>query len=400
VGVGTTNPGYIQIDDEIIRYTGTTATSLTGITRSIDSTPKASYDQNDSVFKYEFKGVSLRRINKVHNKTLVTIPGEDYLDEGYLLKTEGLDHYYLKVDMSSNGTNRSSGVGFPKLFFKETSYGGGNSVYASQNIQFETLTPNIQTMLPSGTSISGRVRTISATSIGGNEESFIDQGFQEISLNSQNSFDTPRMIASRVNEDYYLTNLPANKSFTLEVLMNSDNRNLSPVIDLDRVSMVTTTNRINVPFSSVDSWKTHPAPSKTGKDPCIATYVSKVVELENPATSLKVLFAAFRNLDNDIRVFYKIIRVGATQNVTSEKFVPFPGYGNINSDGNVILIEESTGLPDDKVIPSRTTTEFKEFTYTANPLPKFTKFQIKIDMTSTNQAIVPKIKDLRAIALA
>ena len=400
VGIGTTNPGYVLIDNEIIRYTGTTATSLTGITRSIDSSPKASYDTNDSVFKYEFKGVSLRRINRIHNKTLVTIPGEDYLDEGYVLKTEGLDHYYLKVDMSSNGTNRASGSGFPKLFFKETGNGGGDSVYASQNIQFETLTPNVQTMLPSGTSISGRVRTITATSIGGNEESFLDRGFQEISLTGQNSFNSPRMIASRVNEDVYLSNLPANKSFTLEVLMNSNNQNISPVIDLDRVSVVTTTNRINVPFSSTDSWKTHPAISKTGKDPCIATYVSKVNELENPATSLKVLFAAFRNLDTDIRVFYKIIKVGSTQNINDEKFVPFPGYGNINSDGNIIAIEESTGNPDDKIIPSRTDTEFKEYSYTANPLPKFTKYQIKIDMTSTNQAIVPKIKELRAIALA
>ena len=399
VGIGTTNPGYVLIDDEIISYTGTTATTLTGITRSIDSTAKKSHDSNDTVFKYEFKGVSLRRINKTHNLTEVTVPETDYSDDGYPVRSMDLDYYYVKVDMSKNGTNRSTGS-FPKLFFKETSSGGGKTIYASQNIQFETLTPNIQTMLPSGTNISGRVRTISATSIGGNEESFLDKGFQDISLTAQNFFNSPRMIASRVNEDYYLNNLPANKSFTLELLMSSDNQNLSPVIDLDRVSMITTTNRMNNPIRDVLSWKSHLGLSKTGKDPCIATYVSKLIELENPATSLKVLFSAYLNADSDIRVFYKIIKIGSTSNPNKEQFTPFPGSGNIDTDNNIIAIEQSTGLPDVKVDYSTNSTVFRDYGYTANPLPPFTQFQIKIDMVGSNQAIVPRIKELRAIALA
>ena len=49
------------------------------------------------------------------------------------------------------------------------------------------------------------------------------------------------MIASKVNEDRQLSELPGNKSLTLEVLMTSKSRNVSPVIDLDRVSTVLTT---------------------------------------------------------------------------------------------------------------------------------------------------------------
>ena len=102
-------------------------------------------------------------------------------------------------------------------------------------------------MTPPGTSVGGRVRTISATSIDGAEQSFSDQGFEAVALNAQNHFETPRMVASKVNEDRQLSDLPGNKSLTFEILMTSDNPNVSPVVDLDRVSTVLTTNRVNSP---------------------------------------------------------------------------------------------------------------------------------------------------------
>ena len=43
---------------------------------------------------------------------------------------------------------------------------------------------------------------------------------------------------------------------------------------------------------------------------------------------------------------------------------------------------------------------FKEIEWTVDELPAFKIFRIKLIMTSTNQAIVPVIQDLRAIALA
>ena len=90
-------------------------------------------------------------------------------------------------------------------------------------------------MTPPGTSVGGRVRTISATSVDGSEQSFADQGFEPVSLNAQTHFESPRMVASKVNEDRQLSDLPGNKSLTFEVLMTSDNPNVSPVVDLDRV---------------------------------------------------------------------------------------------------------------------------------------------------------------------
>ena len=386
VGVGTTNFGYALLGGEIISYTGVANGSITGITtRGIDATVKSSHSSGDRITKYEFSGVSLRRINKTHDMNSPTATVTDPKD---------LDFYHIKVDMNSDGTDRSGGT-LPDRFFSSTKRGGGR-FGVSQNVQFETLTPNIQTITPNGTSIGARVRTISATSIDGTESSFVDQGFEAISIDSQNHFETPRMIASKVNEDRQLDDLPGNKSMTLEVLMSSSNTNVSPVVDLDRVAMVLTTNRLNSPVSNFAS---DSRVNKTGQDPVASTYVSKLVRLDNPATSITVQFASYQRESNDVRVFFKTITEGSTENSVDRDFELFPGFDNIDQFGNIINKTNNNGKPDDKVTPS-VGLQFKDYTFSIDELPPFTKFQIKIDMVGTNQAQPPLIKDLRAIALA
>ena len=297
--------------------------------------------------------------------------------------------------MNTDGTDRS-GSSIPDRFFSSTKRGGGSNVTATQNIQFETITPNLQTMTPPGTNIGARVRTISATSVDGSEQSFVDQGFQAVSVTGQTHFETPRMVASKVNEDRQLSELPGNKSLTLEVLMSSASRNVSPVIDLDRVSTVLTTNRINSPVSNFAS---DSRVNQTGQDPCASTYVSKMVVLNNPATNITVEFASYRRSESDIRVFFKTISEGSTENSLDRNFELFPGHDNIDQFGKVINFSNNSGLPDDPVTPS-VGAEFKDYSFTSRELPPFTKFQIKIDMVGTNQAQPPLIKELRAIALA
>ena len=387
VGVGTTNYGYAILGDEIISYTGVSESSITGITtRGIDSTTKTSHSSGDVIKKYEFAGVSLRRINKTHdmNSPAATVT-----------KPKDLDFYHIKVDMNSDGTDRSGGT-LPDRFFSSTKRAGGSNVKATQNVQFETLTPNVETLLPNATSIGARARTISATSIDGSEQSFVDQGFESISLNSMNHFETPQMVASKVNEDKQLSDLPGNKSMTVEFLLASADDNVSPAIDLDRVSAILTTNRVNSPVSNFAS---DSRVNQTGQDPCASTYVSNLIVLDNPATSLRVLFAAYRRDSSDIRVMYKILSEGESENSMEKDFDLFPGFDNIDQNGNIISKTNNNGKPDDNVTPSVGET-FKDYEFSVEELPPFTKFQIKIDMVGTNQAQPSYIKDLRAIALA
>jgi len=393
VGVGTTNPGYIKIGDELIKYTSVSGTTLSGITRAQDSTLAFTHPINELVYKYEFDGVSLRRINKTHNMSEVANQGSH---------PNTMDSYYVGVDMGqtssdsvSIGTNRSaSGGGFPSLYFNQTKNGGEMNILASQNIQYEVITPNIQTLQPKGTSIVSRIRTVTARSVSGIETSFDDKGYESIELNNSNYLNSPRMIASKVNEDSKLTSLPGNKSFNLQCDLDSTDTNISPVIDIDRVSAILTTNRIDDP---VDKFSSSALVKTPGKDPNSATYVTKTVGLQVPAKGIKVMFAANRASTSDIRVAYSLFRQDSSENEI--RYELFPGYDNIEN-GNIIDTKNNSGLPDRFVPPSQGRGDYRDYEFTIDDLSEFTGFKIKIMMTGTNQAKPPVIREFRTIALS
>jgi len=395
VSVGATNPGYIKIDDEIISYVGIDSISsppkLTGITRGIDQTKSFSYSAGTSVYKYELSGVSLRRINKTHN-----------LEDATVSNPIDLDFYNIKLDMTDQNStmvNRTLSSGYPKLFLDQTKSTGGDSINSTQNIPFEIVKPIVQTMSLRGTNVNASMRTVSGSSIGGNEISFIDQGFEQINLNSSNYLSSPRLISSKVNESSKLSNLPANKSFTLNVNLTTSNAYVSPVIDLDRVGMIFTSNRVN---NAISDYVNDDRVSTLKDDPSSFVYATKAISLETPASSIKVYMNAYINTQNDIRCFYSI-----TDDPNSELiYYPFPGYSNLTTSGEIINLSDSNGLPD-KII-SKTDVigfdsdelDFREYEFTIDNLPSFRYFSIKIVGTSTNQAHPPRIKDLRVIALA
>ena len=395
--VGANNPGYVIIDNEIIKYIGTNGNTLTGISggRGIDNTVATLHLANASVFKYEFNGVSLRRINKTHKFTdvdLVKYPIE-------------LDSYHIKIDQANSGADRSTGNtnSYAELFFKQTKSGGTYSSTptdgsftgpkATQNITFNSIRPNIQTLLPETTSVAARIRTTTGTSVNGTEISFADRGFEDISLNSTNQLSETSAIYSKVNELSNLTTLPGNRSFTMELLLSTGDRKVSPMIDLHRVNIITTMNRINNPVSD---FVLEPRVNQLNGDPNAAIYVSKLVKLQKSADSLKVLFDAYRHSSNDIRVMYRLLRNDTPDSQQLYEF--FPGYDNLDENGKVINSSKNNGRSDRFVQASNTLNDFGNYEFTGKNITPFNGFQIKIIMTGTNQSYVPLIRDLRAIA--
>ena len=393
--VSATNPGYIEVADEVIKYTNvdtvSTPNELTGITRGIDDTTNGELEVGDVVRKYELSGISLRRINTTHD-----------MSDSEVAPT--LDAYDLKLDMSSaKGTNRTGGGSLSALKIAETETSGGDAVRATQNVQFEAITSQVEFMTPEDTNITAKIRTVSGTSASGNESSFVDQGFEDISLIGVNYLRTPRIIASRINETTKdsLKSLPGGKSFTQQLIFTTQDTNVSPVVDLDRLSIITTTNRID---EQITDFISDGRVNSRFNDPNAAIYISKNVVLENPATSLQVRFAAYRHPSNDIRVLYKLLKVDSP--MSEATYECFPGFRNLidtTGDGfgdKIRNPNRSNGTPDKAVPASRTEGEFRDYQFTANDLEEFHGFQIKIVMTGTKQAYVPRIKDLRAIALA
>jgi hypothetical protein len=76
----------------------------------------------------------------------------------------------------------------------------------------------------------------------------------------------------------------------------------------------------------------------------------------------------------------------------------FPGYNNLDINGNIINFEDNNGRPDE-FVPESLKDEYRDYTYSIDNLPEFTSFSIKIVGTSRNQSYSPILKDLRVIAL-
>ena len=146
------------------------------------------------------------------------------------------DSYKVKVDLSSNGTDRSTDVGYPKLYIGSTKSTGGRNIRATQNMPFEIITPQVQNLTVPGTNITAQIRTTTSKSFSGNEIPYVDSGLENISINQKNYFDTPRMIASKVNEDLKLTNVIGGKSMQMSLALNTTDSRISPVIDAQRVN--------------------------------------------------------------------------------------------------------------------------------------------------------------------
>ena len=390
--VNANNPGYIIINNEIIKYTSVDAGSLNGITRGIDNTTPVTHSVNSLIYKYELRGVSLLRINKTHR-----------LEDATADNLVGLDYYTLKISQSaeivdSNAiVDRTGGSTLPALYFNNSGSAGGNSVNATQNMQFELITPLIETFIPNQTNISTQVRTVSATSISGNEASFEDRGFTPVTISEYNYFENPRMIASKVNEINNLNYLLGNKSFNLIASLSSNDSKLSPYIDTSRLSVITTSNRVN---KIVDNYVGDNRVNSLTRDQNAFIYATKSYRLELPATSIKLLVSADINSYSDIRALYSV----DVEENSNPIFELFPGYKNIDTLGNTINFSLSDGTPD-SFVPTNNTLSFesqdyKEYEFTANNLPSFKYFRIKLILTSTNQSYVPKIKDIRTIALA
>ena len=402
VNTNTNYIGYVKIGNEVIGYSDVTANglSIAANGRGVEGL-SIIHDIGDTVEKYELNGVSLRRI---------------CVDAGKQISSNdiGMDYYHIGFDSEGDGTtmfpDRSEdavfgGVTYPQLSFNSDALVGGNGARATQNLIYSAIVPRYDTITPSGvnasTSITGSIRTISGSSIDGTEGSFNDQGYKNIQLNSFNNLDDVSIVASKVNENEYLPNMPRNKSFTTVLNMKSNDEYISPMIYIGESSTEFISYRLNSPIGA-DNYPTDNRVNSVVDDPHSAVYYSNTVRLSKPATSLKILLNAFRPESSDIRVLYRLERMDSS-GVVGE-FELFPGYKNlIDNDedgfGDIVINEiNNDGRSDSFVSPSMSN-RFLEYRYTADNLDLFNGYTIKIVMSGTNQAQPPRIRELRSVAV-
>ena len=356
----------VKIANEIMSGT-ISGTTLSSLTRGIGSSDAAAHAVGVTVELYQINGVPLTEINKTHTA----------------IADIGIDSYTVSIS-STPSVSGTSGV-------VEV---GGIAVFASANYRFELIQSAISALELTDTTIASTVRTTSATSPSGTETSFqttTASNAQSFPLGENFLFETTRMVASQINET---NELSGTKSFFVDLKLSTSNANISPVIDLDRASVNLIANRINNIDSSSDVYPTTDfnASTEPDGDNNVAIYLTRNIALENPATSIRVFFAAAKKFTSDIKVLHKTLGSDESVDIDEKGFVFF----------------NDTGTTDSTVRNSLSDTDFQEYSFTAGvkddgigePLSEFSQFQIKIVMQGTDAANPPLIKDLRVIALA
>jgi hypothetical protein len=314
-------------------------------------------------------------------------------------KEVGLDHYIIDLGVAHGGQHLA-----PTANFSEAKVTGGTTGKGTENYMMDTGKIVLQLMEISGTDVTTKIRTTTATSasgatgssslLGGSETSFVlasGSAAAEVSPNENIQFASPVMIASNVNES---ANMATNKSFEVLATLSTPKENVSPVVDTQRMGVIAVQNRLNNIQVNTDYYTTAtlnnsgttvfkdayaPSTSADG-DNNAAVYMTRKVSLANASTSVKVLFDAIRLSSAFIDVYYKVLK--------SDDTSPFETI-----DWTLMTIDKT-------VSESQSYIDFKEYAYEVKGLADFIAFSVKIVMRGTKSTEPPFIKDLRVIALA
>ena len=267
-----------------------------------------------------------------------------------------------------------------------------NSIFApnfKSNFKYDLMKPLIQTIQLPRTSISYEYRGLSGTSQdsdthrpGANDPSYV--GF---SANSNIEFNMPKMIATRFNER--LSNVASSdidkKSLVYRLKLRSEIDNISPIIDTHRLSTALISNKVNSPkdvsenvAGYVNTGFIEETESTGGS---VATkYITREVTLDQTSGSLRILASVNRRNSCDIDFYYRL------KTTNDDIFSELPWT----------LLDR----PIEYSPASATYGDFKEYDFDERGLPEFSSVAVKIVLKTTNSAVVPRVRDLRIIALA
>ena len=322
--------------------------------------------------------------NITHHSKLQNI-GESSDKPAFDMDSFNIDLNSVTAPFTSNNNLSSDVYSFRTTYGAlETTQGGGDEVVCTRNLYYDGL----HTMIPS-TKVAGTQIFASCyrTGMSSPEDTNLDADYvlrntsNFIKLNDNAYFDRPSVVASKINQEQ---RMGSGKSFRLLLQLRSINANVSPVIDTGTIGALGIMNRINninvsddVAHGDTFVPLTEPDGDQNGM-----VYITRKVQLKNPATSLKVFADNFRPPSTDLKFMFKVIKQD------EETPVDDIGFEFFNTTGT-----SDTNIPNDG-------RNFKEYEYTADNLPEFSAFQIKIVGQSTSTCNVPLVSALRCMALA
>lgn len=232
--------------------------------------------------------------------------------------------------------------------------------------------------------------------------------YQAIIPGSVYEYDEEQAVLSRTNE---VANLGGAQSNKVRINMSTTTEWLSPTFDLDRAQTILVDNFVNANLfaTSSNTYLDYPLEAGSSGGELINKYISTVVTLAEgqDAEDILVMLTAYRPPTTDVLVWVKILNNEDSDLIANREWIPlervtttqafsslsdrkdfkeytyrFParyltGPATVNSPGGEVQYTNSQGI-----------------TYTG-----FKYFQVKIGLAATNSAVIPRVADLRTIAL-
>jgi hypothetical protein len=318
--------------------------------------------------KVTFSGIAATASSALNNILIAD------LNATHTIQTVTMDSYTIDVIVSNSATANATGRA------------GGSAVLATENKTFNYINPIAQDLILPSTEIQWSTRVTSGKSLAGSETPHTLAAYVETRVNATSEFSTPQVITSAPN---IAANYPAGgQSYYLkgEFYRSGPRDNLSPVIDLDRMSVITIANRIDNPdstgasgFNDVDGHGiSFVAETVSSGGSTLSKYITRKIELNEPADTLRIIVLANNPPQAGIALYYKV------QTTLDQNFDALPWVGPVTPVSPIKISDNPNS--------------FSEVEYNVDPAA-FTAFAVKISLTSTNSSKVPSLRNFRAIAL-
>lgn len=124
-----------------------------------------------------------------------------------------------------------------------------------------------------------------------------------------------------------------------------------------------------------------------------AKWISREFKLETPSDGLEVKITGIMYENTSIRLYYRPRNEEFDGNLTNVNWIPFNGTGLCNNNDQIKV--RSSDIVDPRQLASN---DWTELTWSAQGIPQFSGFSLKIVLSASNVAKVPLIDDMRVIA--
>tara|TARA_B100001093_G_scaffold259604_1_gene248144 strand:+ start:678 stop:5942 length:5265 start_codon:yes stop_codon:yes gene_type:complete len=242
--------------------------------------------------------------------------------------------------------------------------GGGSLITATENIQIDVSHLVAATAIVPSTDIRFYLTSTSQRSIDGAQTPYSTNNEIEIKANMNEEYSNPLVISSTANES------GGAKTFTLRAVLTTTRDHLTPVLDANRLSVITVQNRIGDNGTVVET------NAYGGSELC--KYITKKIDLAEEADVINVYLSSNRPSGSSIDFYYRTVPSGSDVDFNSIAWIQASPVDAIpiNDDQNI----------------------YNESKYAIDPTGTFGSMAFKIILRSKNSARPPTVKDFRAIA--